>query len=54
MAANLYMAEASANANGERSAGCDGEELETLEVTPPVIAREMDLDRIRHAPSGRS
>ena len=49
MAANFFLAEASAYANGE-SVGCgDGEELSGVETTSRVPAEGMDLDRIRRA-----
>jgi GTP cyclohydrolase IA len=49
MAANFFLAEASAYANGEPVGCADGEDLGTFEATTPVTATGMDLDRIRRA-----
>lgn len=51
MAANFFLAEASAHANGESVGCCDGEDLdlESESTASTATAAVMDLDRIRRA-----
>jgi GTP cyclohydrolase I len=49
MAANFFLAEASAFANGEPVGGPEGDDLGTSEMASQMTARGMDLDRIRRA-----
>jgi GTP cyclohydrolase I len=49
MAANYFLAEASAYGNGESVGCCDVEDIATPETTSSVTPTGMDLDRIRRA-----